>query len=92
MNTQPEMPFIPEFQKADERNKWIKDNASYFTVIKRKGRRYIREEQPTFDLAVQLAQKRLEQDSDSRYMIYAVYRQSDTLVATVSSDGVKEHS
>ena len=85
------MPFIPEFREAKERNKWIRDNAQYFTVIRRQDRRYERDEVYTFDEAVTLASNRIKRIPDLRFLIYAVAAGHDALVATVSSDGVKEH-
>lgn len=82
---------IPDFFDAKARHKWIRDHANYFTAIRRKDRSYLREERPSFDEAVAYAQRQLKRVPDARFMIYAVYGQSDALVATVSADGVKEH-
>lgn len=88
MNTPP---FIPEFSQYKERNKWIFENATYFTVIRRKHRAYLREEQPSYDDAVKYAKKQLEREPDSRFLIYAITGWHDALVATVSKDSVVRH-
>ncbi len=86
-----EMPFIPEFTKAEDRNKWIKDNAQYFTVIRKRKRRYERDECWTLEEAVQLAQRRLAKDPYMQpLLIYAVAGGHDALAATVHPDGVRE--
>jgi hypothetical protein len=85
-----EMSFIPEFSKAEERNKWIKDNAQFWTVIRKRKRRYERDECWSLDEAVQLAQRRLERDPLKQpLLIYAVAGGHDTLAATVHPDGVR---
>jgi len=86
-----DVPFIPEFSKAEERNKWIKDNAQYFTVIRKRLRRYERDECWSLAEAVQLAQRRLERDPGKQpLLIYAVAGGHDALAATVHPDGVRE--
>jgi hypothetical protein len=85
------MPFIPEFKQATERNQWIVENASYFTVIRRYNRCYQREECPTFDAAEQFAQRIIKHDPSARFLIYAVAGQHDALTATISNEGTKRH-
>ena len=91
MGTSGTMPFIPEFSDANTRNKWIVDNATYFTIIRRKNRQYLREERPTFEEAEACAKKLLERDPHGRFLIYGVYEAIDALAATVSVDGTKKH-
>ena len=86
-----EMPFIPEFREAKERNLWIKENADYFTVTRRRRSSYLREEKPSLEEAIAFANRLVERDSEFRCLIYAVYNIHDTLVATVSKDGAKYH-
>lgn len=86
-----DMPFIPEFSDYKARNEWIKDHAQYFTVIRRWQRRYLREERHTYDEAIKFAEWVVKLNPDARLLIYAVALSHDTLVATVSSDGVKCH-
>lgn len=88
MNT---MPFLPEFSGYKERNKWLFENAGYFTLYMRKGRSILKEEHPTWDVVEQRAKKLIERKSDSRFLIYAVYGIHDTLVATISKDGTVRH-
>ena len=86
------MPLIPEFSEYKQRNKWIKENADYFTVVRRRNRRYERYTAPSFEEATALAQKYLRGDTENtRWMIYAVAGIHDTLVATVSAEGIKDH-
>lgn len=86
-----EMPFIPEFKEAKERNKWIVDHAEYFTVIRRKNRRNIRDECATLVKAIERAQELILEDNSIRCLIYAVAGIHDTLAATISAEGVKYH-
>jgi hypothetical protein len=85
------MPFIPEFNNYKERNKWIVDNAQYFTIILKKDRKYLRSERHTFDEAVALANQVLDQYPHARLMVYAVAGGHETLTATVSTDRIKRH-
>ena len=85
------MPYIPEFSGYKERNKWLFDNATYFTLFMRKNRTILKEEHRTWDEVEARAKKLVERKPDSRFLIYAVYGQSDTLVATISKDGVVRH-
>lgn len=85
------MPFIPEFTEYKARNKWIFDNADYFTIYRRKGRSVEKEQYPSFDEAVARAQQLIQRHPDMRYLVYAIVGIHDALVATVSSDGIKRH-
>jgi hypothetical protein len=81
-----------DFNGYKERNKWIKDNATEFSVVRRRNRRYERYSAPSFDEATALAQKYLQNDKEnSRWMIYAIVGIHDTLVATCSKEGLKLH-
>lgn len=85
-------PYIPEFTQYKDRNKWIIENAAYFTVIRRYKRRYQREERATLETAIELAQKLVQQDNTARFLIYGVSHDNhDALAATVSSEGIKYH-
>ncbi len=86
-----EVPFIPEFSKADERNKWILENSQYFTVICKRNRRYDRDECWSLEEAINLAQRRLLRDPLHPLLIYAVAGGHDTLAATVYIDEVRKH-
>jgi hypothetical protein len=85
-----DIPFIPEFSKADARNKWIMENAQYWTVIRKRKRRYERDECWSLEDAVKLAQRRLANDPHKQpLLIYAVAGGHDALAATVHPDGVR---
>lgn len=66
-------PMPLEFKNADQRDKWITDNADYFTVIQRKNRQYKRIESPNLPAAEKEAHKILAGDPEARLLIYAVY-------------------
>lgn len=85
------MPFFPEFSDAKARNKWIKQHANYFTVVRRVFRSYERTEVPSFDEAIKTAKNLINRDESKRYLIYAVYDIHDALVATVTRDKVVVH-
>jgi hypothetical protein len=84
-----EMPFIPEFKEAKERSQWIINNAEYFTIIRRKNRRNLREEAKTLDEAIQIAQRMIAAEPDMNCLIYGVWQNYDTLAATLTREGVK---
>jgi hypothetical protein len=85
-------PYIPEFSHYKERNKWIVDNAQYFTVILRRDLRNYRAERFTLEEAIALANQVLEQYPHASPMIYAVAGGHDTLTATVSKEkGIQRH-
>lgn len=86
-----EMPFIGEFSSYKERNKWIVENAQYFTIIMRHQRSNKRAERDTFEEAVALANRVLEQYPEKHLMIYAVAGGHDTLTATVSLGRIQRH-
>jgi hypothetical protein len=86
-----DMPFLPEFSSYRERNKWIVENAQYFTIIMRHQRSNRRAERSTFDEAVSLANQVLEQYPEKHLMIYAVAGGHDTLTATVSLGRIHRH-
>ena len=89
MNT---MPYIPEFSGYKERNKWLFDNATYFTLFMRKNRTILKEEHRTWDEVEARAKKLVERNRHCDWsIIYAVCGIHDTLVATVSVDGTKRH-
>ena len=79
------------FTSAEARNKFIVDNAEYFTVILRSNRRNYRSERKALAEATELAEAVLKKWPESRLMIYAVLGDSSTLTATVSSEGIKRH-
>ena len=85
------MPYIPEFREAAARNKWIVEHATYFTIIRRQKRQYLREEKPSFEAAEKVAQRIVKRDATARLLIYAVAGIHDALTATVSVDGTKRH-
>jgi hypothetical protein len=91
MNTNQNPPFIPEFSHYKERNKWIVDNAQYYSIILKRNGEYLRSERNTFEEAIVLANLVLEQHPHARLMVYAVVGGHDTLTATVSTDGVQRH-
>lgn len=64
-----EMPL--SFSSAEERAKWLMDNAEYFTVIQRKDMRNHRHEFPTLTQAEKEAGRMAETDGGN-FMIYAV--------------------
>jgi hypothetical protein len=86
-----EPPFIPEFSRAEERNKWIVDHAQFFTTIFRRQRRYERQEHFTFEAAITKAKQLVGQAPTGRVLIYAVAGGHDALAATVSAEEVKTH-
>ena len=71
---------LPEFKSEPERQQWITDHATLFTVIRRQGRRYEREEFHTLAGAETYAEKIVARDANARLLIYAVYGVHDTYV------------
>ena len=85
-------PYIPEFTQYKDRNKWIIENAEYFTVIRRHKNSILREERESLESAIALAQKWVQRDHDARFLIYGVTHDNhDALACTVSIDGIKHH-
>lgn len=87
-----DMPFIPEFQRAEERNQWIKDHAQYWTVIYRLNRKNQREECWSFAEAVERAKSLVKNAPTGQLMIYAVAGGHDALAATVNAEGIRSHA
>lgn len=75
------------FESSQERERWIVDNADYFTVVRYQGplRGYERHEVPTLAAAHATARKLLA-GGGKPYMIYAVAGIYDCYVATVKPD------
>lgn len=68
------------FRDADHRDKWIADNADYFTVIQRKNRQNLRTEKPTLAEAIAEAKAILAREPDARLVLYAVWGQMSAYV------------
>lgn len=66
-------PMPVDFPNADTRDKWIADNATYFTVMLRRNRRYVRTELADLKTAEQVARDAVALEPDMRLIIYAVY-------------------
>lgn len=75
---------VPDFKSEPERQKWIIENANYFTIVRLKNRKYIRYETETLAGAHIVASGLVRDNPGTRWMIYAVHDQSDTYVCTVS--------
>lgn len=72
------------FSSIAERDKWITDNADYFSVIRRLNRHYSRYEFPTLAEAEAGAERMTSNDPEARYLIYAVAGRSDCWVKTIT--------
>ena len=53
--------------------KWVKENAEYWTTIRRRNNHNERYEWPTQQAAEQAAQRMIEADPEARFMVYAVH-------------------
>lgn len=74
---------MPDFKSHDERDQWFKENATYFTVVKKSGvGTYERKEVTTLEEAMNLAQTK-HTVGGGGYMIYAVVNEQSALVGTV---------
>ncbi len=87
-------PMPIDFPNADTRDKWITENASYFTVVMRRNMKTKRIEASSLKLAEQTAIKLIEENPDWRLLIYAVYDPTggSPLSAYVKTVGRREAS
>jgi hypothetical protein len=77
-------PMPVHFRNADERDRWITDNADYFTVIRRQNLKTIRNEAPDLETARKLALGIIKDNPKVRLIIYAVHGQMSAYVKTLS--------
>lgn len=73
---------IPDFKSSQERDDYFRDNADYFTAVRKSGLGYERNEAPTLAAAVNLAKTKIT-IGGGRYMIYAVIGEQSAFVQTV---------
>ena len=76
----------PTFTSHIERDKWILDNADYFTTVYRKDRQYNRQEHKTLPEAEAAAKETVMQVDNICVLVYAVCGNSDAYVKTVTRD------
>lgn len=72
----------PDFKTFEERDAWFKQHADYFTVVRKSGTGYERNEAPTLAEAVKLAKTKIT-IGGGRYMIYAVIGEQSAFVQNV---------
>lgn len=75
-------PKLPDFKSADERAKYIRENAEFFTVISRKGLKNLRLEYATIE-AARIAAATVANFLEQPALIYAVFGPYDAWVKTV---------
>lgn len=87
-------PMPIDFPNADSRDKWITENATYFTVVMRRNLKTKRIEASNLRLAEQVAAKLVEENPEWRLLIYAVYDPTgdSPLSAYVKTIGRREAS
>ncbi len=74
---------MPDFKSHAERDNWFRDNADYFTVVKKSGvGKYDRNEAKTLAEAVKLAQTK-QTIGGGNYLIYAVKGEQSAFVQAV---------
>ncbi len=74
---------LQDFSSDQERAAWIMANASYWTVVRFRNRRYQRVECPTHASARWLAEQMVREIPQARFLIYAVVGNQSTYVETV---------
>lgn len=73
----------PDFKTSQERDDWFRDNADYFTLVKKAGvGHYARDECKSLVEAEALAKTKIAVGG-GRYLIYAVVGQQSALVKAV---------
>lgn len=81
--TKPRIGAMPDFKSHEERDKYFRDHADYFTAIKKSGvGHYDRNEAKTLDEAIKMAQTK-QAIGGGNYMIYAVIGQQSAFVQSV---------
>lgn len=78
------MKHAPDFKTHAEHDKWVLENAEYFTVVITAYRARVRVEIPTLEKAREAAKGVLEDSSTKRCLIYAVCGVYSAYVETVS--------
>lgn len=74
---------MPDFQSHAERDQYFRDNAEYFTAVKKAGvGHYDRNEAKTLAEVIKLAQTK-QAIGGGNYMIYAVIGQQSAFVQTL---------
>lgn len=73
---------LPDFKSSDERDAYFRDHADFFTVVKKAGRGYERDECKTLADAEKLA-KTKQVIGGSGYMIYAVIGEQSAFVKAI---------
>lgn len=79
------------FISSQERDKWIIENADYFTVIRRQNRRNQRFECQTLKNAIDTAESMVAADPEARFLIYAVAGIHDCFVGHVDKVTLQAH-
>ena len=74
---------MPDFKSEIERREWIINNASHFTVVRRRNRQYDKVEVPTLEEAKRTAAAWVAEIPDKVCLIYAVSGIYDTWVMNV---------
>lgn len=83
------MKHAPDFKTHEEHDKWVIENAEYFTAIVSSFRRRIRAEADTLDEVRHFAKKYHEKDSTPHILIYAVCGVYSAYVETLSKGEIK---
>lgn len=74
---------MPDFKSHQERDKYFRENAEYFTLIKKEGvGNYARDERKSLAEIEALAQTKITVGG-GRYMVYAVIGEQSALVKTI---------
>jgi hypothetical protein len=73
-----------DFTSERQRSEWIQQHADTWTVVEAKtGRGRWKQEYPTREAAEAAAREMVKQNSNNRYLIYAVLGIYDTYVCTI---------
>lgn len=72
------------FNSEKEKQRWVIENANYFTVVRFINRSYVRNEVSTLPEAEALASKLVKEYPGSRWLIYAVAEHINTFVKVIS--------
>ena len=77
-------PMPLDFKTADHRDRWIEDNADYFTLIRRQNLQNMRLQYRTKAEAEEAASAVVKQDPEARLLIYAVHGTMTAYIKTVA--------
>lgn len=73
---------LPEFKTYQDRDLYFKEHADYFTLVKKDGLRYQRDERNSLEEIEKLAQTKIT-IGGGRYLIYAVIGEQSAFVKTM---------